>query len=836
MPWPTTNPPWAFDRSDLAAKNAELYDIFIVSLMKRFSHLIQAALVLAVMCALLPSATVVVQAAPASEVIYTVQRGDTLSTIAARYGVTVAALQQVNGLAGTVIVVGQRLIVPETAAVAAAALGEQFRYVVKRGDTLFRLAQAYGTSVLGIQRASGITGTRLEIGDVLMIPGTGAIAGPVGVAPVATLVPAEGVTGAKTEVTVTLTPTPGKGLNTSTPAPAQISSRNLLTNPDYEGTFVKYKDSIDQQVAMGWTPWWLENGTCTNQVPRYSGVNASMLPERVYAGYKAQLVNVSGGSSFQGGLSQTVTGITAGSRIRFTAWGSAWSSTGTDPDVSLGAGSINMRVGIADGLVDASSPNIVWSRYKNYIDTYGQLSVEFIAASTSVTVFTSAYPSLCLTNNQVFWDEAALTSVVSTRYASLNDLVGTVEMRKSISGFGLAGDGQDLGVGSQVRTGPDSRARVELTEGTIISMDKNTTLTLAALGQDLKSPYTRLQLASGRIWVMHPAGTVDVETKSGTASVQGGMLSVSHVAFPRFVTTSTCLDGYCALESAGVKAQVPPGATGTVKKNPYLRLLSNPVPQITASIETAEYAQWVSNNPEAMDALEALVPDATLEIPARLATNTATTTVTVTPSVTGTVTRTSSPTTTSTVTGTPPTSTSSPTATSTTTPTVTTTPTSTFTPTATWNSLTSTNTPTPTSTSTPTPTSTSIPVIAMAGVTAQEGSTGATNSVAVTITLTKTGLSASVMAITYSTSTSAGTATGGTTCQAGVDYINTTGTLNWAALENASKTFTIGVCGDTTNEPHETVIITLSGVYPTDTLVTPAVSTTTGLLTIVNDD
>ncbi len=798
--------------------------------MKRSSRLIQTALLLALMCALVPSAAVVVRAAPAAEIIYTVQRGDTLSAIAARYGVTVAALQQVNGLGGTVIVLGQRLIVPETAAVAAAAPGARFRYVVQRGDTLFRLAQAYGTSVLGIQRASGITGTRLEIGDVLQIPGTGAVA------VVATLKPAEGVSGAKTEVTVTLTPTPGKGLNTSTPAPVQISSRNLLTNADFEGSAVKYKDNIDQQVATAWQPWWLDNANCTNQVPKYSVVNASMLPGRVYAGYKAQLVSVSGGSSFQGGLSQTVTGIAIGSRIRFSVWGSAWSSSGVDQDVSLGAGSINMRVGIADGLVDAASPNIVWSRYKNYIDTYGQLSVEFVAAATSVTVFTSAYPSLCLTNNQVFWDEAAVTSVISTRYASLNDLVGTVEMRKSISGFGAAGDAQDLGVGSQVRTGPDSRARVQLTEGTIISMDENTTLTLAALGQDLAAPYTRLQLTGGRIWVMHPAGTVDIETKSGNASVQGGMLSISHVAFPRFVTTSTCLDGYCALESAGVKAQIPPGATGTVKKNPYLRLLSNPVPQISASIDTAEYAQWVANNPEAIDALAALVPDATLEIPVRRATNTATTTQTTTPPPTGTVTRTPTPTITSTITGTPPTATSTASPTTTPTPTVTSTASTTPSPTATLNALTPTNTPTATGTMTPTATSTSVPVITLANAAAQEGSAGATNSVSVTVTVTKTGTSASVMAISYSTSTSAGTATAGTSCATGTDYVTASGTLNWAALESGSKTFTIGVCGDTTSEAHETVIITLSNVYPTDTLVTPAVSSSTATLTLVNDD
>ncbi len=88
------------------------------------------------------------------------------------------------------------------------------------------------------------------------------------------------------------------------------------------------------------------------------------------------------------------------------------------------------------------------------------------------------------------------------------------------------------------------------------------------------------------------------------------------------------------------------------------------------------------------------------------------------------------------------------------------------------------------------------------------------------------------MAISYSTSTSAGTATAGTSCASGTDYITTSGTLNWAALESVSKTFTISVCGDTVNEAQETVIITLSMVFPPDT----AVSSSTATLTIVNDD
>ncbi len=133
---------------------------------------------------------------------------------------------------------------------------------------------------------------------------------------------------------------------------------------------------------------------------------------------------------------------------------------------------------------------------------------------------------------------------------------------------------------------------------------------------------------------------------------------------------------------------------------------------------------------------------------------------------------------------------------------------------------------------TPTATSTSVPVITLANAAAQEGSGGPNVAALVTVTVTKTGTSASVMAISYSTSTTLGTATAGTSCANGTDYVTASGTLNWAALESVSKTFTISVCGDTTSEAQETVIITLSKVFPDNT----AVSSSTATLTIVDDD
>jgi len=47
-----------------------------------------------------------------NDVSYTVVRGDSLFSISARYGVTVAAILGRNNLRGTVIYVGQRLIIP----------------------------------------------------------------------------------------------------------------------------------------------------------------------------------------------------------------------------------------------------------------------------------------------------------------------------------------------------------------------------------------------------------------------------------------------------------------------------------------------------------------------------------------------------------------------------------------------------------------------------------------------------------------------------------------------------------------------------------------------------
>jgi LysM repeat protein len=104
--------------------------------------------------------------------VYVVQRGDTLSEIAARFGVSVSAIARANGLADTDFVWwGQRLVIPGAATSAPASSGGG-TYVVQRGDTLAKIAARYGVSMSAIASANGLSNTNFVwVGQRLVIPG-----------------------------------------------------------------------------------------------------------------------------------------------------------------------------------------------------------------------------------------------------------------------------------------------------------------------------------------------------------------------------------------------------------------------------------------------------------------------------------------------------------------------------------------------------------------------------------------------------------------------------------------------------------------------------------------
>ena len=97
---------------------------------------------------------------------YTVIAGDSLYNIALKFGTTVNAIKSLNGLTSDIITVGQVLKIPY-----ATTPPSYFNYTVVAGDTLFLLAQRFRTTVQAIMELNGLTSTNLSIGQVLRIPG-----------------------------------------------------------------------------------------------------------------------------------------------------------------------------------------------------------------------------------------------------------------------------------------------------------------------------------------------------------------------------------------------------------------------------------------------------------------------------------------------------------------------------------------------------------------------------------------------------------------------------------------------------------------------------------------
>jgi LysM repeat protein len=113
---------------------------------------------------------------------YTIQRGDTLSALSRRFGVSVADLVAANGLADpNHIRYGATLQIPAPAAATAPAPAAPppavptVTYVVRPGDTLFGIALRHGTTVDAIALSNSITNPRLVVtGSSLVLPEPGA--------------------------------------------------------------------------------------------------------------------------------------------------------------------------------------------------------------------------------------------------------------------------------------------------------------------------------------------------------------------------------------------------------------------------------------------------------------------------------------------------------------------------------------------------------------------------------------------------------------------------------------------------------------------------------------
>lgn len=109
-----------------------------------------------------------------SQRIHVVQRGETLSGIAVRYGVTTQAIAQLNNISNpSYIFVGQRLLIPASGGPVTGAR----THIVQPGEQLRFIAARYGTTWQALAAVNNIPNpNRIYAGQVLVIP---AVGGPV---------------------------------------------------------------------------------------------------------------------------------------------------------------------------------------------------------------------------------------------------------------------------------------------------------------------------------------------------------------------------------------------------------------------------------------------------------------------------------------------------------------------------------------------------------------------------------------------------------------------------------------------------------------------------------
>lgn len=100
---------------------------------------------------------------------YTVKAGDTLWTIAKNNGLTVEELKTLNNLTSNSLTIGQTLKVSSTTTPPQPTTPETNYYIVQKGDSLYAIANKYGTTVNKLKELNNLTSNNLSIGQKLLL-------------------------------------------------------------------------------------------------------------------------------------------------------------------------------------------------------------------------------------------------------------------------------------------------------------------------------------------------------------------------------------------------------------------------------------------------------------------------------------------------------------------------------------------------------------------------------------------------------------------------------------------------------------------------------------------
>lgn len=106
---------------------------------------------------------------------YTVKKGDSLYSIAKRYGITTDTIIKDNALKNNLLSIGQNLkIRTKEDSIVEECFGNEssdknIEYIVKKGDSLYSIAKKYNTDVSAIMKNNNLKSSNLSIGQILKI-------------------------------------------------------------------------------------------------------------------------------------------------------------------------------------------------------------------------------------------------------------------------------------------------------------------------------------------------------------------------------------------------------------------------------------------------------------------------------------------------------------------------------------------------------------------------------------------------------------------------------------------------------------------------------------------
>jgi LysM repeat protein len=207
------------------------------------------------------------------------------------------------------------------------------------------------------------------------------------------------------------------------------------------------------------------------------------------------------------------------------------------------------------------------------------------------------------------------------RTATIGEIVNVVEAKESAEGtFAQVEKGLVLEVGGQLRTGAESKTRVDFSEGAIVRLGENSFLTIDANTGAGGDPFTSFSLEVGKLWASLTGGSLEVNTPIGVATVRGSYAFFEYIPgdpndLSDDVLTLNCLEGSCRAENETVDEKL-----GNLEQI----VLTGGGQQFTRDrLGFDAVEDFVNNNPEAGQALVATLiaappPTATPETPTPL--------------------------------------------------------------------------------------------------------------------------------------------------------------------------------------------------------------------------